>query len=160
MWPRYNNSRMNENYSGLNVVDYVILSTLLLISASIGIYYRFSGGKQRTTKEYLLADRNMSFIPVAFSLMASFMSSITLLGVSSENYIYGTQFVVINLAYIIGTPLAAYFYLPVFYKLQHASVYKVISLKVPMYSVQLKNNIIKKTIVSRASLWSCNTTGG
>lgn len=63
-------------------------------------------------QEYLLADRNMSFIPVAFSLMASFMSSITLLGVSSENYVYGTQFVVINLAYIIGTPLAAYFYLP------------------------------------------------
>lgn len=120
---------MNENYSGLNVVDYVILSTLLLISASIGVYYRFSGGKQRTTKEYLLADRNMSFIPVAFSLMASFMSSITLLGVSSENYIYGTQFVVINLAYIIGTPLAAYFYLPVFYKLQHASVYKYLELR-------------------------------
>ena len=67
----------------------------------------------------------MSFIPVAFSLMASFMSSITLLGVSAENYMYGTQFVVINLAYIIGTPLAAYFYLPVFYKLQNASVYKV-----------------------------------
>ena len=76
-------------------------------------------------QEYLLADRNMSFIPVAFSLMASFMSSITLLGVSAENYMYGTQFVVINLAYIIGTPLAAYFYLPVFYKLQNASVYKV-----------------------------------
>lgn len=67
----------------------------------------------------------MSFIPVAFSLMASFMSSITLLGVSSENYFFGTQFVVINLAYIIGTPLAAYFYLPVFYQLQNASVYKV-----------------------------------
>ena len=46
------------------------------------------------------------------------MSSITLLGVSSENYVYGTQFVVINLAYIIGTPLAAYFYLPgIFYGL-------------------------------------------
>nr|CAH0112700.1 unnamed protein product [Daphnia galeata] len=120
---------MTESYHGLDVVDYIILSTLLLISASIGVYYRFSGGKQRTTKEYLLADRNMSFIPVAFSLMASFMSSITLLGVSSENYVYGTQFVVINLAYIIGTPLAAYFYLPVFYKLQNASVYKYLELR-------------------------------
>ena len=76
-------------------------------------------------QEYLLADKRMSCIPVGFSLMASFMSSITLLGVSSENYIYGTQFVVINVAYIIGTPLAAYFYLPVFYKLQNASVYQV-----------------------------------
>ena len=30
-------------------------------------------------------------VPVAFSLMASFMSAITLLGVSQENYTYGTQ---------------------------------------------------------------------
>ena len=29
--------------------------------------------------------------PVAFSLMASFMSAITLLGVTQENYTYGTQ---------------------------------------------------------------------
>lgn len=41
---------MTESYHGLDVVDYIILSTLLLISASIGVYYRFSGGKQRTTK--------------------------------------------------------------------------------------------------------------
>ena len=139
---------MSDGYNGLGIVDYIILSILLLISASIGVYYRFSGGRQKSTKvhhfsfiikntnlhfialnnlfqEYLLADRNMSFIPVAFSLMASFMSSITLLGVSGENYIFGTQFVVINFAYIIGTPLAAYFYLPVFYKLQNASVYQV-----------------------------------
>lgn len=67
----------------------------------------------------------MSCVPVAFSLMASFMSSITLLGVSSENYLYGTQFIMINLAYIVGTPIAAYLYLPVFYRLRNTSVYQV-----------------------------------
>ena len=58
----------------------------------------------------------MPVLPVAFSLMASFMSAITLLGVTQENYTFGTQFVAINLAYIIGTPMAAYLYLPVFYR--------------------------------------------
>ncbi len=37
---------------------------------------------------------------------------------------FGTQFVVINIAYIIGTPLAAYVYLPVFFRLQSASAYE------------------------------------
>ncbi len=41
-----------------------------------------------------------------------------------ENYNYGTQFVTINLAYILSTPVAAYIFLPVFYRLQSASVYK------------------------------------
>lgn len=104
--------------------DYVVLAIVLLISSLIGIYYRFTGGKQQTTKEYLLADKNMPIGPVAFSLMASFMSAITLLGVSSENYTYGIQFIVINISYPIFTAIAAYLYLPVFFQLQATSAYE------------------------------------
>lgn len=65
--------------------------------------------------------------PVSFSLMASFISSITLLGVSNENYQYGTQFVVINVSYGLMTPVICYLYLPVFYNLKTTSAYQVIS---------------------------------
>lgn len=75
-------------------------------------------------QEYLLADRNMSIWPVSVSLMASFMSAITLLGVSTENYQYGTLFVIINISYGLATPIAAYLYLPVFFKLQATSAYE------------------------------------
>jgi hypothetical protein len=34
----------------LGAVDYVILGLFIVISASIGVYYRFSGGKQKSTK--------------------------------------------------------------------------------------------------------------
>ncbi|XP_045471086.1 putative sodium-dependent multivitamin transporter [Harmonia axyridis] len=104
--------------------DYLVLVIVLLVSSLIGVYYRFTGGKQKTTKEYLLADKNMPFLPVAFSLMASFMSAITLLGVSSENYTFGIQFVVINFSYGIFTWVAAYYYLPVFFQLQATSAYE------------------------------------
>lgn len=67
----------------------------------------------------------MGIVPVAFSLMASFMSAVTLLGVSAEIYNFGTMFVVINLAYGIFTPVAAYLYLPVFFNLGATSVYEV-----------------------------------
>ena len=55
--------------------------------------------------------------------MASFMSAITLLGVTQENYTYGTQFVLINISYFIATPIAAYVYLPVFFRMQNTSAY-------------------------------------
>jgi len=115
--------------SAFTWIDYLVFIIMLLISASIGVYYRLTGGRQQTTKEYLLADRNMSVLPVGFSLMASFMSAVTLLGVSSENYIFGTQFVVINISYIIGTPVAAFFYLPVFFNLQCTSAYQYLELR-------------------------------
>lgn len=106
------------------VWDYVVIVIVLAISSAIGVYYRCTGGKQKTTKEYLLADKNMSITPVAFSLMASFMSAITLLGVSSENYSFGVQFIVINISYGIFTFIAAYLYLPVFFELQATSAYE------------------------------------
>ncbi|KAF7276350.1 hypothetical protein GWI33_010447, partial [Rhynchophorus ferrugineus] len=71
----------------------------------------------------------MPITPVACSLMASFMSAITILGVSSENYTFGFQFVVINLSYLVFTPVAAYLYLPVFFKLQATSVYQYLELR-------------------------------
>lgn len=114
---------------GFGIWDYVIVGVVLMISASIGIYYRFTGGKQKTVQEYLLADKNMSIIPVAFSLMASFMSAITILGVSSENYTYGFQFVIINVSHLIFTPVAVYLYLPVFFKLQTTSAYQYLELR-------------------------------
>lgn len=76
-------------------------------------------------QEYFTANGSMSILPVGIALMASFMSAITLLGVSAENYTYGTQFVAINLSYGIGTPIAAYGFLPVFFKLQATSAYEV-----------------------------------
>ncbi|XP_077515843.1 putative sodium-dependent multivitamin transporter isoform X2 [Amblyomma americanum] len=113
-----------EERATFGAADYAVFTVMLLVSSLIGIYYRFTGDRQRTAREYLVANRNMSVVPVAFSLMASFMSAVTLLGVPSENYFYGTQFVIINIAYIFGTPIAAYVFLPVFYKLQVVSVYE------------------------------------
>lgn len=65
------------------------------------------------------------FRPVAFSLMASFMSAVTLIGVSNENYQYGTQFIVINISYGLATPIVAYLFLPVFYNMRVTSAYEV-----------------------------------
>lgn len=33
-----------------SIWDYVVLIVMLVISAAIGLYYRFTGGKQKTTK--------------------------------------------------------------------------------------------------------------
>ncbi|XP_012253667.2 putative sodium-dependent multivitamin transporter isoform X1 [Athalia rosae] len=108
----------------LQVWDYVVIVLMLLTSTAIGIYYRFTGGRQKTSEEYYVANRTMGATPVAIGLMVSFLSAISLLGVSSENYVYGTQYAAVNVGYVIATPFAAYLYLPVFFKLQATSAYE------------------------------------
>ncbi|XP_049797288.1 putative sodium-dependent multivitamin transporter isoform X6 [Schistocerca nitens] len=121
--------RATAQTATLGVWDYVVLVAMLVISMGIGVYYRFTGGRQKTTQEYLLGDRSLGAGPVAFSLMASFMSAITLLGVSSENFVYGAQFIAINLGYGLVTPVAAYLFLPVFFRLQAASAYQYLEMR-------------------------------
>ena len=53
-------AREDEVHFG--VWDYLVLALMLVISSAIGLYYRFTGGRQRTAEEYLLGDKNMSVV--------------------------------------------------------------------------------------------------
>lgn len=66
------------------LVPLQVLGVMLCASAAIGIYYACTGGKQKTAGEFLLGDRQMQTFPVAMSLLASFLSSVTLLGIPAE----------------------------------------------------------------------------
>lgn len=72
-----------------------------------------------------MADRSMSVLPVTLSLLASFMSAITLLGTPAEIYVYGTQYWMIWLGCCIMIPLCAHVYHPVFFRLKLTSVFEV-----------------------------------
>ena len=67
-----------------HIADYSVFAVTIIVSLGIGLYYALSGGKQRTTSEYLVGNRQMMIIPVAISLMVSFESSIMMLGTPAE----------------------------------------------------------------------------
>ncbi|XP_019638104.1 PREDICTED: sodium-coupled monocarboxylate transporter 1-like [Branchiostoma belcheri] len=113
-----------RNYPLFSAWDYVVFAIMLCISAGIGIFYAFKGGGQKSTKEFLLADRSMSVPPVAMSLLASFMSAITVLGTPAEVYTYGTMFWMFWITYMIMVMVSAHFYLPVFFDLGVTSAYE------------------------------------
>lgn len=103
--------------------DYAVFGAMLAVSAIIGIFYGCFGKKQ-DTNEFLMAGKSMTTFPVAMSLIASFMSAITLLGTPSEVYQFGFIYWLIGFSYFLVMPSAAYLYFPVFYKLQVTSCYE------------------------------------
>ncbi|CAK9812757.1 Putative sodium-dependent multivitamin transporter [Anthophora plagiata] len=117
-------NRKDNSTSVLQWPDYLVIGVMLSISAGIGIYYRFTGGRQRTAEEYFSANRSMGVVPLAIALTVSFMSAITLLGISAENYVHGTQIMLLYLGGFFGTPIVLYFYLPVFAEMNTMSVYE------------------------------------
>nr|XP_037272303.1 sodium-coupled monocarboxylate transporter 1-like [Rhipicephalus microplus] len=116
--------------SRFTVWDYVVFGGMLCVSASIGIYYAVMGVRRKaTTDDFLMGGRSMSVFPVALSILASFMSAITLLGTASEMYIYGTQYLLIIFSYCLVIPATAYLYMPVFYRLHVTSAYEYLELR-------------------------------
>lgn len=59
------------------------------------------------------------------SLMASFQSSVTILGYPAEMYLRGTQFWFVIISALMAAAAAAELYLPVYYDLQFSSVNQV-----------------------------------
>uniref|UniRef100_A0A3Q3GCC8 Sodium-dependent multivitamin transporter n=1 Tax=Kryptolebias marmoratus TaxID=37003 RepID=A0A3Q3GCC8_KRYMA len=111
------------------VLDYVIFGVLLAASACIGLYYALSGGRQRTTQEFLMADRSMHCLPVSLSLIASFQSAVAIIGVPAEIYSHGTQYWFIGCAYILGLLIPAHVFIPVLYRLRLSSAYQYLELR-------------------------------
>lgn len=104
--------------------DYFVFIAMFVLCILIGIYFGFMK-KSIGESDYLMGGRNMLVLPIALSLVASFISGITLLGLPTEIYSYGIQYIYIALGVIAMGFAMAIFYLPVFHNLSITSTYEV-----------------------------------
>jgi sodium-coupled monocarboxylate transporter 8/12 len=107
------------------ILDYVLFGITLSISLSIGLYNAIKNRHNQSTKEVLLAGGNMGIVPVALSLFASFMSSIAIIGVPAEIYVFNTMPMWSIFSFPIAIFLSAHVYIPIFYNLKLTSAYEV-----------------------------------
>ncbi|KAI9579971.1 hypothetical protein GQX74_000759 [Glossina fuscipes] len=122
-------------------MDYFIFVLMLVVCAIVGIYFGFIEKKQKGSKrslehrrgsealDYLVGGRKMKVVPVSLSLVASFVSGISLLGTSTEIYVYGTQYAFILITLAISGVVSWYVFLPVFYNLQLTSTYEYFEMR-------------------------------
>ncbi|KAH8310912.1 hypothetical protein KR044_003467 [Drosophila immigrans] len=136
------------------IVDYFVFIAMLVVCAVIGFYFGFIEKKQKKKKgqvptdekdaagaagneerrgsealDYLVGGRKMKVFPVSLSLVASFVSGISLLGTSTEIYVYGTQYAFILITLAISGLISWYIFLPVFCNLQLTSSYEYFELR-------------------------------
>ena len=136
---------ITQNESVLAIEDYVVFTGLLAFSTCIGLFFAYFDSKKDDEdyddeSAYLVGNRSVSktkhyffyqtyfvepslnnFVqlsawPVALSLTASFMSSITVISTPAEIYYYGTMFLWFLLSYILVSFIVNYLYMPFFYR--------------------------------------------
>lgn len=109
-----------------SVWDYVVFAGMILGAAGVGLFQSFRSRKDNSSAEFLLGGRQMTAVPVAMSLTASFMSGITVIGTPAEAYRYGTAFWLFAFSYTIMSTITAEIFVPLFYRLGITSTYEVI----------------------------------
>uniref|UniRef100_A0A146KPI9 Sodium-coupled monocarboxylate transporter 1 n=2 Tax=Lygus hesperus TaxID=30085 RepID=A0A146KPI9_LYGHE len=112
-----------------NWFEYSVFWGMIAGSAAIGIYFGYCKKADNTVAEYMLGGKKMPVVPVALSLIAGFVSGITLLGYPAEVYLFGTQMILNMVGACIGAVINLVFYLPVLYNLQSASIYEYLELR-------------------------------
>nr|XP_053635005.1 sodium-dependent multivitamin transporter-like [Cherax quadricarinatus] len=103
--------------------DYLVFVGMLVASMSIGIFYAIKS-RNKANDEFLLGSRSLSCFPVSMSLLASYISSILVLGGPAEAYYHGVEWWYIcggNLALIV----VAFVFVPFFYEFKLTSMYEV-----------------------------------
>ncbi|CAH1284648.1 unnamed protein product [Diabrotica balteata] len=117
-----------------DIADYAVFSAMLLLSALTGLYFGCRGRyckseASQTLSEYLTGNKNLKPFPVALSLIASYVSGVTILGTPSEIYLFGTQYWFIVIAIWMSGLVVSTVYLPVFLTLQVNSSYEYLELR-------------------------------
>ena len=111
--------------------NYAVFAAMLLVSAVIGVYFWWRGRRNNTnnTAELLMASKSMGTFPMTLSLVASFMSAITLLGTPAEMYVSGTQYLWLVVSYPFVMAATVFIFLPVYDKLDITTSYEYLELR-------------------------------
>lgn len=109
--------------SGFQTIDFIILFAYLVIVALIG---SFSGGKQRTTKDYFLGGKNIPWWAVAFAIVAVETSTLTFISIPGLAYVANLNFLQVTLGYLIGRIIVSFIFLPAYKKGELTTAYSLL----------------------------------
>ena len=127
---RYSLTMSSSPVATLYWADYVILAAFLALSIAIGVYHSLTGERQRTTDDFIMANRRLTVVPTAVSMFVSYRSAIAVLGFTAEMYMHGTQRVVWGpVGYAAACFLAERLVVPWLYPLRLVSINAVSRLK-------------------------------
>ncbi|VDK17987.1 unnamed protein product [Anisakis simplex] len=119
-------------------VDYTVFAFSLCLSIGTGFYHairsqlklRDSEGMRTSQKdEYMMGGRQMPSLPVALSLLTTFLSGVLMLGVPADMFERGAQIWMNFVTGAIASILTALIFLPIFYRMRSTCLHEYFTLR-------------------------------
>lgn len=104
----------------ISMIDISIIVIYLIVIALLG---SFSGGRQKSTKDYFMGGENVPWWAVAFSIVAAETSSLTFISIPGLAYLTNLNFLQLTIGYLIARILVAVLFLPSYRKGELSTAY-------------------------------------
>jgi SSS family transporter len=108
---------------GLNWLDFLVIGAYLVGITALGI---FVGRRQRDSKDYFVADREIPWWAVMISVVASETSALTFISIPGLAYVGNLGFLQVAMGYLLGRIVVAYVLLPRYYQGELVTAYALL----------------------------------
>jgi SSS family solute:Na+ symporter len=108
---------------GLNKLDFAIIALYLAGITLFGLRFR---KRQRTLRDYFLADRNIPWWAIALSIVAAETSTLTIISIPGLAYDTNLAFLQVVLGYLAGRVIISFFLLPHYFRGDLYTAYELI----------------------------------
>jgi SSS family transporter len=108
---------------GLNKIDLAIIAVYLAGITLFGLRFR---KRQRSLKDYFLADRNIPWWAIALSIVAAETSTLTIISIPGLAYDTNLQFLQVVLGYLVGRVIISFVLLPHYFRGELYTAYELI----------------------------------
>jgi solute:Na+ symporter, SSS family len=108
---------------GLDTLDFVIIAIYLAGITLFGLRFR---KRQRSLKDYFLADRNIPWWAIALSIVAAETSTLTIISIPGLAYDTNLQFLQVVFGYLAGRVVISFVLLPHYFRGDLYTAYELI----------------------------------
>src|SRR5438552_13670099 len=137
---------------GFSTIDYAVLLAYLVGITIFGVMFRKS---QRTVKDYFVGAKNINWVIISLSIVATETSTLTLIGVPAiayANYQYPEQggnytYLQVVMGYIIARFVISFLFIPAYFKGDLMTAYKLLENR---FGVSVKNFAASLFLIMRA----------
>ena len=108
---------------GLNALDLAVILAYLLGVTAFGLHFR---KRQRTLKDYFLADRQIPWWAISLSIVAAETSTLTIISVPGLAYETDFRFLQLVLGYLVGRAIISILLIPQYFRGELLTAYQFI----------------------------------
>src|SRR5262249_26716457 len=107
----------------LNRIDFTIIAVYLVGVTLFGLRFR---KRQKSLRDYFLADRNIPWWAIALSIVAAETSTLTIISVPGLAYDGDFRFLQLVLGYVVGRVIISFVLLPHYFRGELYTAYELI----------------------------------